>query len=222
MTRLIWNKPGERFYETGVDRGVLYPKVGPGVPWNGLISVNETSTGGDIIALYFEGVKYMDYVANEDFEATLEGFAAPPEFAVCEGIRTLAPGLYATQQRRQTFGLSYRTLLGNDLDGTDYGYKLHLVYGCTVEPSEKSNQTLSDSADPSTRQWTVHTVPPPATTYKPTAHFIFDSTKMDRYLLEDIESYLYGRDDRDARLLSQDEILDILANPITEPITEPI
>lgn len=220
--RLTWNEAGERFFETGVSHGVLYPRFGPGVPWNGLISVNESSAGGEVTPLHFDGVKYMDIVANEDFQATLEAYSAPPEFAACEGVKSLAPGLYATHQPRKTFGLSYRTLIGNDLEGTELGYKLHLVYGCTADPSDKTYKTLSDSADVDARQWTIHTVPPPASTYKPTAHFIFDSTKMDVYLLQDIESYLYGRDGRTPRLLDQFEVLDILANRITEPMTEPI
>lgn len=222
MTRLVWNKPGERFFETGVDRGVLYPKFGPGVPWNGLVSVSESSSGGDVEALYFDGVKTMDYVANEDFEGTIEAYSAPAEFAPCEGIKSLAPGLSVTQQRRQTFGFSYCTLIGNDIEGTDLGYKLHLIYGCTVEPSDRQSKTLSDSVDAGTRTWKIHTVPQPATTYKPTAHFILDSTKMDPYLLEDLESYLYGRDGRDPQLLSQPDVIDLLANVITEPMTEPI
>jgi hypothetical protein len=216
--RLEWNKPGERIFETGVSHGVLYPSAGPGVPWNGIVQVTEDSTGGDVSPLYLDGVKYMDVVANEDFEATLEAYSAPPEFAACEGIKTLVPGLYATQQRRKTFGLSYRTLIGNDLEGTDYGYKLHIVYGCTAAPAGRSYQTLGDRVDIKTKSWSMSTVPQPATNYKPTAHFILDSTKMDSYLLEEIESFLYGRDDRDSRLLSQSEILDILANPISELI----
>lgn len=220
--RLTWNNPGERFFETGISNGVLYPRVGPGVPWNGLISVNEGTSGGEITPLHIDGVKYMDIVANEDFEASLEAYSAPAEFAACEGIKTIAPGLYATQQPRRTFGLSYKTLIGNDLESTDYGYKLHIVYGCTAAPSDRSYKTLADRADADSRSWTLHTVPQPATTYKPTAHFILDSTKMDPYLLEEIESFLYGRDDRDPRLLDQFEIIDILANPITEPITATI
>lgn len=220
--RLTWNNPGERVFETGISHGVLYPKVGPGVPWNGLVAVDEGSSGGDIEPLYFDGIKFMDVSANEDFEASLKAYSAPPEFARCEGIKALVPGLYATQQRKQTFGLSYRTLIGNDLEGTDYGYKLHLVYGCTAESAGRSYQTLSDSVNPEVLTWKIHTVPQPASTYKPTAHFVFDSTQMDVYLLQDVESYLYGRDDRDPRLPNQDEILSLLANPITEPLTEPI
>lgn len=222
MTRLVWNQPGERFYETGVDRGVLYPRVGPGVPWNGLLSVSENVAGGDIEQLYFDGVKYLDVVANEDFQATLEAFSSPPEFSACDGSKSLSPGLFATQQPRKTFGLSYRTKIGNDLAGLDRGYKLHVVYGATAAPSTRSSQTLSNTPSLSSRQWTINAVPPRALSYKPTSHFVFDSTLMDPYLLQDIESFLYGREGSDPTLITQDDILAILANRITEPITEPI
>lgn len=216
--RLTWDKVGERFFETGVDRGVLYPRVGPGVAWNGLVSVQEGSVGGEVTPFYMDAIKYVDYAAYEDFEATLEAYSSPAEFARCEGVKVIAPGLSATQQPRETFGLSYRTLIGNDLEGTDYGYKLHLVYGCTVSPADRTSKTLDDSASLSTRSWAIHTVPQQSDLYKPTAHLVFDSTKMDPYLLEDIESYLYGRADREARLLSQVEVLDILASRVTETI----
>lgn len=220
--RLEWNKIGERLFETGVSHGVLYPRVGPGVPWNGLVSVKESADGGDAEPLHLDGVKYMDVVTNEDFKASLEAYSSPREFAACEGVKTLAPGLYATQQRRRTFGLCYRTLIGNDVDGPEHGYKLHLVYGCTAERADRAYQTLDDRATMATRTWEISTVPQPATTYKPTAHFVLDSTQMDVYLLQDLESYLYGRDDREPRLPDQAEILSLLSNPITEFITEPI
>lgn len=220
--RLVWNPVGERFFETGCDRGVLYPRLGSGVPWNGLISVNESPAGGDLEPLYIDGVKYMDVLSGEDFAASLEAFAAPPEFGPCDGVKAIAPGLFATQQPRETFGLSYRTLIGNDLEGIDHGYKLHLVYGCTAAPSAVNNQTVSDSPSPSTRQWDIHTVPQPADTYKPTAHFVIDSTRLDPFVLANLESYLYGRDDLDPVLPPQFEVIGILANVMTEPMTEPM
>jgi hypothetical protein len=222
MSRLEWGKVGDRFYETGVDRGVLYPELGPGVVWNGLVSVSEETSGGDLESFYFDGVKYLDIVANEDFQATIEAFSAPPEFAACEGNKMLSPGLFATQQPRRTFGMSWRTLIGNDLQGTDHGYKLHIVYGATAAPSSRSYQTLSSSAEPETRQWTVSTVPPPANTYKPTAHFVIDSTKIDPYLLGNIETLLYGSEDQDPVLLPQFRVIEVLANTIVEPITATI
>lgn len=222
MTKLVWDQPGERFYETGIDRGVLYPKLGPGVPWNGLLAVNEAILGGDVESLYFDGVKYLDVIANEDFSATIEAFASPFEFAACDGSKQLSPGLFATQQPRKTFGLSYRTLIGNDLDGSNHGYKLHIVYNAIAAPSSHANQTQNSSPNPSSRQWTINTVPIPATTYKPTSHFVIDSTKVDLYMLQDIESFLYGRDGVDPELLAQEDVIMILANLITEPLSEPI
>lgn len=217
-----WNQPGERLYETGIDRCVLYPNAGPGVAWNGLISVNENVSGGDADQLYFDGVKYLDVIANEDFQATLEAFSAPAEFAACDGTKALSPGLFATQQRRKTFGLTYRTLIGNDLEKNDHGYKIHIVYNATASPSAKTSKTISESVSPETRSWTINTVPEQATTYKPTAHFIIDSTLVDPYMLQDLELHLYGREGVEPRLLSQEEVISILANRIEEPISETI
>lgn len=222
MTKIVWNQVGERFYETGVDRGVLYPRLGPGVPWNGLISVSENPSGGEVESFYFDGVKYLDIVMSENFQATVEAYSAPREFASCDGSKALSPGLYATQQPRSTFGMSYRTLIGNDLDGSDHGYKLHIVYNATAAPSGRDNKTLSGSPDPSIRQWTIDTVPIASNTFKPTAHFVIDSTQIDPYTLLDLESFLYGRDGQDPKLLSQSEVIGILANRITEPMTEPM
>lgn len=224
MSRVDWNLPGQRFFEAGVDRGVLYPRFGPGVPWNGLTSVSENTSGGDLEPLYFDGVKYRDVVSNEDFSAQLEAFAAPPEFAAADGMKMLSPGLFVTQQPRQTFGLSYRTLKGNDLVGTEYGYKLHIVYNCTAAPSGKDNSTIAAQVTPTTRSWTLNTVPPPATTFRPTAHLVIDSTLVNPYLLADLETALYGRDATDelpaldAYLPTVQEIIAILSNPITDLI----
>jgi hypothetical protein len=224
VSQINWNLPGERFFEAGVDRGVLYPKFGPGVPWNGLISVAEVISGGEVEPLYFNGIKYRDLVSAEDFQATIEAYAAPAEFAACDGQKTLSPGLFATQQPRQTFGLCYRTGLGNDLQGTDYGYKLHLVYNCTAEPSGRTHQTTTATANASPRSWTINTVPPAASTFRPTAHLVIDSTLMDPYLLSEIEQILYGRDASDGLAAASPylptvaEILSVLENPITELI----
>ena len=226
MSRVEWNKPGKHFFEAGVDHGVLYPRTGPGVPWNGLISVSENASGGEIEPLYYDGVKYLDVASGEDFQATLEAYSAPPEFAACDGQKSISPGLFVTQQPRQSFGLSYRTLLGNDLLGTNYGYKLHIVYNCTAAPSDRTNKTLAGEIDPSTRSWTLHTVPPPATTFRPTAHLVVDSTLVDPYLMEDLETLLYGRDATDTQealpaiLPTVSEIVMILSNPISEFIED--
>ncbi|HMT68916.1 MAG TPA: hypothetical protein PKD16_02075 [Saprospiraceae bacterium] len=218
MSRLEWNEVGKRFFETGVSHGVLYPRSGPGVAWSGITAVNEAISGGEVQSLYFDGVKYLDIVANEDFQATLEAFNSPKEFAACDGSKTLSPGLFATQQPRKTFGLSYRTLIGNDLDGLDYGYKLHIVYNCVASPAGRTNQTVAGNPTPGVRSWTLNAVPPEASTYKPTAHFVIDSTQVNRFMLEDLETYLYGRDGFEPALPSQEEVIAFLANVIEEPL----
>lgn len=210
MARIEWNQAGERFYEAGVDRGVLYPRQVAGVPWNGLVSVNETASGGETEAFYFDGVKYLDFVAAEDFSATIEAFSAPEEFAGCDGTKVLSPGLMVTQQPRYPFGLSYRTFIGNDLEGTDYGYKLHLVYNATASPSARTHRTMSDSPSLNTRSWTINTVPPAASTYKPTAHFIIDSTKVNKTKLTTLENLLYGSSTLSPSLPTQATVISTL------------
>lgn len=211
MTKLVWNAAGERLYETGVDRGVLYPRQVPGVAWNGLVAVNETVLGGEAQPFYFDGIKYLDFVAAEDFQATIEAYSAPEEFAGCDGTKVLSPGLLATQQPRYPFGLCYRTLIGNDLVGQDYGYKLHLVYNATAIPAGVQHQTQDDGSSVTTRSWTINTVPPMATTYKPTAHFIIDSTKVDSGKLQTLENLLYGTNSTNPQLPTQETVIATLA-----------
>lgn len=211
MTRLVWNQAGEKFYETGVDRGVLYPSTRPGVAWAGLISVDEGVSGGGVEAYHFDGIKYLDVVSSEDFEATIDAFSAPPEFYECDGSWSLAPGLFATHQRRSTFGLAYRTRIGNDIDGTEHGYKLHLVYNATAAPASRSNKSINDSPDPESRQWTMHTVPSPASTYKPTAHIIINSKLVASSKLTSLENLLYGTTSANPSLPTQAAIIALLA-----------
>lgn len=220
MSRIEWNRPGERYFEAGVDRGVLYPRVGPGVPWNGLTSVNENPSGGDMESLYFDGVKYLDIVASEDFQANIDAFSAPREFAASDGQKAISPGLFVSQQPRKTFGLCYRTLKGNDLVGTQYGYKLHIVYNCTAAPSSQNNVTIGANVTPGTRSWTIYTVPPPASTFKPTAHIVLDSTLIDPYAMEQVEAILYGHDGGAPYLPTVAELVATLDSRITEFITE--
>lgn len=226
MSRIEWNKAGERLFEAGVDRTVLFPPAGYAVPWNGVVSVNENTSGGDLESLYFDGIKYLDVIAGEDFQASLEAYSAPAEFNACDGVKLLSPGLFATQQPRKTFGLSYRTLLGNDLKGTAYGYKLHIVYNCTAAPAPRNAKTLSDKPAPETRNWDIFTVPPPASTFRPTAHLVVDSTLVDPYLMENLETLLYGRDATAelpavvGHLPTVQEIVLLLSNPISELIEE--
>lgn len=193
MPRIEWNKAGERFFEDGLDRGVLYPRLGAGVPWNGLVSVNEASSG-DVESLYFDGVKYVDIASSEDFEATIEAFSAPAQFAISDGQKYLSPGLSVTQQPRKPFGFCYRTLVGNDLVGQEFGYKLNIVYNCTASPSGRNNKTLSGTASPDTRTWKIDTVPPPATTFRPSARLIVESNLVTEARMTALESKLYGRD----------------------------
>lgn len=229
MSRIEWNKAGERFFEAGVDFGVLYPpNNAPGVAWNGLVSVSENSSGGDLEPLYFDGVKYADIVANEDFSAQIESYGAPSEFDACDGRKQLVPGLIVTQQPRKTFGLCYRTLLGNDLVGTEYGYKLHLVYNCTAAPSGRTNTTIGANVTPGTRTWDINTVPPAASTFRPTAHIVLDSTLIEPGVMEQVELALYGRNAEDGRaakapyLPTVAELLLIMERPITALITATI
>lgn len=219
MSRLEWNPIGGRFFETGVSHVVLYPESGPGVAWNGVTSIAENSSGGDLESLYLDGVKYLDTITNTDFQATLQAVNAPIEFAACDGRKRLSPGLYAGEQRRRTFGLSWRTLVGNDLQGTEFGYKLHLAYNCTASPTSKTSESLDgDLPTPSSRSWEINTVPMPSNTYKPTAHFIVDSTELPDGTLESLENYLYGRDGQDPVLPDPDDISTYLVSVITETI----
>jgi hypothetical protein len=220
VSRIDWNKAGERFFETGIDQVVLYPPLGPGVPWNGVTAVNEGNQGGDLEPLYFDGIKYMDFASSSDFQAQLDAFSAPAEFGPCDGQKQLSPGLFVTQQPRKTFGLCYRTLKGNDLIGTEYGYKLHLVWNCTAAPSGKNNSTISSTVTPDTRSWQINTVPPPATNFKPTAHIVLDSNLIEPYAMEQIEALLYGHDGADAYLPTVTEIVAVLDTRIPELVTE--
>lgn len=194
MTRLIWSQAGTRYFESGVDRGVLYVGAAPGVPWIGLINVEEKPTGGDARPRYIDGKKYLNTSAHEEFEATLTAYTYPRQFEPCEGSVQVRPGLMVTQQPRASFGLSYRTLIGNDTDGTEHGYKLHLVYNALAKPSSKRFNTLDDSPDPTEFSWDVTTRPPVMAGYKPTAHMVIDSRYTNAITLASLEDILYGTD----------------------------
>lgn len=206
MTRLAWNEVGERLFETGVQHGVLYLEGRDGVPWNGLIRVSESSSGGEVTPRYIDGIKYYNQVSSEEFEATLEAFTYPDEFAECDGTSQVANGLFATQQRRKSFGLCYKTNVGNDVDGSDYAYKIHLVYNATASPTERANNTVAESIQPSNFSWHISTKPPRMVGYKPTSHFVIDSRETPSDLLNDLEDILYGSDVSDARLPSIGEL----------------
>lgn len=213
--KIVWDKTGERFYETGVDRGVLYvqddqgnyPK---GVAWNGLIGVTESPTGAEATPLYADNIKYLNLFSVEEFEASIEAYTYPEEFEECDGSAELAPGITLGQQPRKAFGLCYRTNLGNDLEGDDYGYKLHLIYGAKAAPSEKGYETINDSPDAITFSWDITTTPVPVTGFKPTASLVVDSTKVAPEKLAALEEILYGSEEEDARLPLPDEVLTII------------
>lgn len=216
MAQLVWDEVGKRTFETGVDHGVLYfpDDTGAykgGVVWNGLTSVSESPSGGEASPQYADNIKYLNLYSAEDFGATIEAFTYPVEFEKCDGSAEIAAGVLATQQSRATFGFSYRTLIGNDVKGTDHGYKLHLVYGCKASPSEKSRSTVNESPEAIAFSWTVTTTPVPVNQegFKPTAHLVIDSTRVDKANLKKIEDKLYGVSG-DAVMPLPDEILTLL------------
>lgn len=193
MARLTWSNFGERFYEVGVDRGVLYIS-GLGVSWSGLASVTESPSGGDAKPYYLDGIKIQNISSAEEFEATIEAFNAPAEFGPCDGTTSIQNGLFATQQPRRPFSLSYRTMIGNDVEGSEHAYKIHLVYNALAAPSGRTNASLGGSVDPVKASWSITTLPPAITAYKPTAHFIIDSRFTSSDLLATVEDMLYGND----------------------------
>lgn len=207
METIKWHEVGDRTFETGVDRGVLFVEGSDGVPWNGLISVSESPSGGEVTPYYIDGIKYLNYVALEEFAATIEAYTYPEEFGECDGTQHVSNGLFATQQRKKSFGLAYRTLIGNDVAGVSHAYKIHLVYNATAEPSEKSTVSLSDSPEASTFTWNIVTSPPTFVGSKGTAHFVVDSRKTPDNLLQNLEDILYGSYKGPARLPSASELL---------------
>ena len=197
MSRITWDDTSKRLYETGVKMGVLYPiqsngAYTKGVAWNGLTAVTESPSGAEATALYADDIKYLNLMSNEEFSATIEAYTYPDEFAECDGSAALAKGVMIGQQKRKTFGLCYRTTLGNDVEGNDYGYKLHLVYGCLAAPSEKAYSTINDSPEAITFSWEVSTTPVAVTGFKPTSQITIDSTKVDASKLSSLENILYG------------------------------
>lgn len=212
MSKLVWDVAGTRFYESGVDRGVLYAPLFDGVAWNGLISVSESPTGGEAKPYYIDGIKFINLSAAEEFEAILTAFSKPREFNDCDGVSRVHTGLFVTQQKRQSFGLSYRTRLGNDILGIDYGYKIHLVYNVLAAPSGINNNTLSDEVEPINYSWHLTTLAPEITGFKPTAHFVIDSKLSSAANLTEIENILYGSAVAAPRLPTVDELIAIFAS----------
>lgn len=216
MAKLVWDKTGERIYETGVNQGVLYPiqpggKYTKGVAWNGLTAVTQSPSGAEATPLFADNMKYLNLVSAEEFGATIEAYTYPDEFALCDGSAVLQPGVTIGQQPRKVFGLCYKTIIGNDVDGIDHGYKLHLIYGCQAAPSEKAYNSINDSPDAITFSWEITTTPVAVDGFKATAHLEIDSTKCDASKLTALEKILYGDDTTDARLPLPDEIATLTA-----------
>jgi hypothetical protein len=222
MSKLKWDQTGERLYETGVRNGVLYPlgangTYPKGVAWNGLTAVTESPSGAEATPLYADDIKYLNLMSTEEFGATIEAYTYPDEFAECDGSAALATGVQIGQQARKTFGLCYRTALGNDVAGNDYGYKLHIIYGALAAPSEKAYATINDSPEAITFSWEVTTTPVNVTGFKPTASITIDSTKANATKLAALEEILYGKDVAsggqavEARLPLPDEIAQLMA-----------
>lgn len=216
--KLVWDQISEKEYETGVEKGVLYPDENgtypKGVAWNGLIGVSEKPSGAEPTALYANNKKYLELMSAEEFGATIEAYMYPDEFEPCQGIKEIAPGVTITQQNRQGFGLSYVTLKGNDTQGTSYGYKVHLVYGAKAKPSEKANKTVNDSPEALTLSWECSTTPVEVPNAKPTAHVVIDSNKVDAEQLAALEAILYGSDEADARLPLPTELIELFPNAV--------
>ncbi len=221
MSKLKWDQAGEKFYETGVSNGVLYPLTNgaypEGVAWNGLTAVNENPSGAEATPLYADNIKYLNLMSAEEFGATIEAYTYPDEFGVCNGEAELATGVSIGQQARKLFGLSYQTKIGND-QNNDLGYKIHLIYGALAAPSEKAYATINDSPEAITFSWEISTTPVEVEGFKPTASLVIDSTKVDADALTRLKNVLYGTDGSQgtegttARLPLPDEVLSIINN----------
>jgi len=215
MTALTWDVSGERLFETGVKMGVVYPQIADGsyplgVAWNGLTSVTESPSGAEATPIYADDAKYLNLISAEEFGATIEAYTYPDEFAVLDGSAEITTGVMAGQQPRGAFGLCYRTTLGNDIDGNDHGYKLHLIYGAICSPSEKAYSTINDSPEAITFSWELSTTPVAVTGFQPTACLTVDSTKVLPADLADLEVALYGDASNDPYLPLPDEVVSIL------------
>ena len=219
--KLVWDEVGKRFYETGVNKGVLYPQSADGdypkgVAWNGLTAVTESPSGAEATPLYADNIKYLNLMSAEEFGATIEAYTYPDEFAACNGEAALVEGVSIGQQARKAFGMSYQTRLGNDIDNNEHGYKIHLIYGALAAPSEKAYATINDSPEAITFSWEVTTTPVEVTGFKPTASLVIDSTKVEAEKMTAIENILYGSAEVEARLPLPDEVLQIINGTTAE------
>ena len=215
MARLVWDQTGQKTYETGVKQGVLYPQgeggaYPKGYAWNGLTGVTESPSGAESNPLYADDIKYLNLISAQEFGATIEAYTYPDEFAECDGSAEIAPGVTIGQQARKTFGMAYKTTFGNDVDGNEHGYKLHLIYGALATPSEKAYATINDSPEAITFSWEVTTTPVAVEGFKPTASLTIDSTKVDKDKLTALEDILYGKDSVEARLPLPNEVATLM------------
>ena len=215
MPALVWDQTGEKLYETGTKKGVLYPmsETGTypkGVAWNGLTAVTESPSGAEATDLYADDIKYLSLMSAEEFGGTIEAYMYPDEFAECDGSAEPTPGVMIGQQSRKAFGMSYVTTVGNDVKGNDYGYKIHLIYGMKVSPSERGYQTINDSPEAITFSWEFTTIPVNVTGFKPTACITIDSTKVNAEKLKTLEDKLYGAEASEAQLPLPDEVISML------------
>lgn len=216
MTALVWDEIGKRLYETGVKKVVMYPidangAFPVGYAWNGVTAINERPSGAEPTALWADDIKYLNLMSAEDFAATIEAYTYPDEFAECDGSAEIQTGVIIRQQPRKAFGLCYRTVLGNDTDMADYGYKLHLVYNCMAAPSEKDHSTINETPEAITFSWELSTTPVNVAGYKPTATLEIDSTKVNETKLAALEEILYGSATAEPRLPLPDEVKTLLA-----------
>lgn len=217
MAKIVWDQVGERFYETGVSKGVLYPAENgtypKGVAWNGLTSVSENRSGAEPTALYADNIKYLNLMSTEEYGATIEAYTYPKEFAACDGSKALVTGVMVGQQPRQQFGFSYQTRIGNDTDGTEHGYKIHLVYGCLASPSEMQYDTINDSPEAATMSWEISTTPVDVEGegFKPTATLTISSLDVEADKLKKLEDALYGTTEKEAHLPLPKEVAEIFS-----------
>ena len=216
MTQLAWDETGKKVYETGTDRGVLFVidgtsgSYGTGVAWNGLTGVSQSPDGASATPKYADNVKYLNMISEENFKGAINAYTYPDEFEACDGSKSPVKGLSVGQQTRAGFGLSYRTMVGNDTEGTGYGYKLHLVYGATASPSKRDYQSINDSPDAITFSWDFTTTPVVVPGLKPSAHLVIDSTKVDATKLQALETALYGNSTGVSRLPLPAEVITLL------------
>lgn len=226
MSKLLWDQDGQRRYETGVNKGVLFPYSNnayqKGVAWNGLTAVSENPSGAESTPLWADNIKYLNLISTEEFGATIEAYTYPNEFAACDGSAFLVPGVSIKQQKRSKFGFSYQTRIGNDVDGSDYGYMIHIVYGAQAAPSSKSYATINDSPEAITLSWELTTTPIEFPGMKPTAHVTIDSTQFvtadDKLKLKALEDMLYGTENSDPMLPTPDQLMSIFSNsPVVTP-----